>query len=76
MDKAKFGMIVGDRLRYYLDERGLRHSDVADAVGIDRTVVTRWVRGRYSMSLYQAVLVARLLGVTVNDLIGGSDGMG
>jgi putative transcriptional regulator len=50
--------------------RGFTQQTLADAVGVRVLSVARWERGNIVPSLHLAIRLARVLGVTVEELFG------
>lgn len=59
------------RLRQVMDIRGIAASDLAAEMGLTRATVDRWRSGRSMASADHAVALARILGVSVEYLLGG-----
>ncbi len=49
-------------------QRGLTQQDLADQAGVSRQTIISLERGRYNPSIILAFKLARLFGVTVEDL--------
>ena len=59
-------------IRVYREAAGLRQSDLAKKLNVDQTAVSNWELGKSKpLRKYQKKL-ARLLGCTVEDLLGSS----
>ena len=56
------------RLDALLRERGLNQSQLARELGINTTTVHHWLHGRRRPHVDDALLVARHLGVKVDDI--------
>lgn len=55
------------RLAKAMKDRGLNQSDVAEAIGVGRHVVCRWLSGQRRASLSYAVRIEREYGVPVDS---------
>lgn len=60
------------RLRALIDERGLRYTFVAAQVGITPSHLTRLMDGERPLRHPVALAMAELLGVPVEQLLGGA----
>ncbi|MBQ3277272.1 MAG: helix-turn-helix transcriptional regulator [Oscillospiraceae bacterium] len=61
------------RIREYRERAGMKQSDLAEAVGVRRETVVHLENGRYNPSLKLAMDIAKVFGVTVEDLFTFSD---
>jgi len=50
-------------------ERGLTLQKLSDATGIDKSLINRWERGLVDPGVKRWAVVAKALGVTLDDLI-------
>lgn len=64
---------LGNRIRARREKRGLKQHDVANALDISPQAVSKWERGENGPDLTVLEPLARLLGVTVDWLIAGSE---
>lgn len=64
---------LGDRIRTYRQRRSLRQSDVASALQISAQAVSKWERGENAPDISILLELARLLGITVDHLLGGHE---
>lgn len=48
--------------------RGYTHRRLAERVGVDRTYISHMVRGQRAPSMKRAVVIAKALGVTLDQL--------
>lgn len=60
------------KLREYREKAGLRQVDVAKKLNVDQTAVSKWENGGNPISRKYQKKLARLYGVTVDELIGGA----
>lgn len=62
---------LGNRIRALRVKRGLSQSDLAQQAGVGgETVVSRYERGKRLPRIDHLMALARVLGVTVSDLVG------
>lgn len=62
---------VGARLRRLRTEKGLTPTNVAAAIGCDRTGIHHVEAGRYGLTVALVLDLARLYGTTAEDLVHG-----
>ena len=62
-------MRIGDSLRYQRIAADFTQSDFADIVGISRAVYNRIEMNRYFPSWETLVRIAKVLGITVSELV-------
>lgn len=60
-----------DRLRELRDHAGLSQADLAKALDVDTSLISRWEKGAREPSLSQLMAIARTLGVTLDYLLHG-----
>ena len=61
------------RLREYRERAGLRQIDVAKKMNVDQAAVSKWENGENRISRKYHKRLARLYGVTVDDLLADDD---
>ena len=59
----------GHRLRVLLADRGMSQVELAERSGVSRQAVNNYITRGNSPSLSTAVSIARVLGVSVDDLV-------
>lgn len=64
--------MFGDNLKKYRIRKGLSQNDVAGALFVTRQCVSKWERGVTQPDLQTLSQLSALLGVSVDDLLGGS----
>lgn len=52
------------------DSQGLRDYDVAQASGVPASTISDWKRGLSQPTVEKLIKIARVLGVTVEELVG------
>ena len=65
---------IGDLIRDNLELCGLTSRDLIEELGIQHAHLSAWLTGRHLPSLPAALAMARLFGVTVEQLALGDDG--
>ncbi len=61
------------KIRQYREERGMKQSELAEAIGVRRETIVHLENGRYNPSLKMAMDIAKLFGVTVEELFEFTD---
>ena len=56
------------RIKEYREAAGMKQSDLAERVGVRRETIVHLENGRYNPSLKMAFDIARVFGVTVEEL--------
>ena len=62
--------VIGSRIREHRERAGLSQAELARRVYVSRQTVGNWEAGRTLADVQSLVLLARVFGVTVDDLIG------
>ncbi len=57
-----------NRLEQFRDQKGLTQQELADLAGVSRQTIISLERGRYNPSITLAFRLARLFGITVEEL--------
>lgn len=60
--------LTGDRILAYRAMRGLQQKDIAVALGVDQSAVSKWERGISEPTAFNLRRLADILGVTPGDL--------
>lgn len=63
---------IGARVRTLRDEQGLTQAKLAAAMGLTQSNVSAMERGDRGLTIHQAVKLARILHVTVDELLTGA----
>ncbi|MHB9036094.1 MAG: helix-turn-helix domain-containing protein [Armatimonadota bacterium] len=63
---------LGNRLKDQRDKRKLRQADIAGALGVSTQAVSKWERGENAPDISLLVELGRLLGVSVEWILGGT----
>jgi len=61
-------MVVKNRLKDILDERGLKQNWLAEQVGITKQTMSNLVKNRYTTSIDIAFKISRVLNVDFKDI--------
>ena len=70
MYKTDHMLAFGKRIRAARERAGFTQEDVAEAVGVSRTAVTRWEQGVIEPKLRNLMAIAKKLGVSSDYLLG------
>jgi putative transcriptional regulator len=62
------GASMENQLERMRDQRGLTQQELADLAGVSRQTIISLERGRYNPSIILAIKLARLFGVSVEEL--------
>ena len=60
---------IGWRIRHYLDFRGMTQKELANELGTTESMISRYLDGINMMGAYTLMRIAKILGISVNDLI-------
>jgi len=63
---------LGQRIKNQREKRGLRQSDIADALQISAQAVSKWERGENAPDISILIELSRLLGASVEWLLGAT----
>ena len=63
---------LGQRIKNQREKRGLRQLDIADALQISAQAVSKWERGESAPDISVLVRLSRLLGASVECLLGAT----
>lgn len=69
LEAQRFEDVARYNIRRYMRLTGKLQKDLAQALGVSRPTVTLMLKGETKLNLRQAFLIAKALGVTVEDLI-------
>lgn len=67
---------VADRLREYREKKKLSPDEVAESLGIDKSLYLSWEAGESEPDTESLLLIAHFFGTNGSALLYGSDGMG
>ena len=59
---------IENRLRYYREKAGLSQEELAKMANVSRQTIIAIEKGRYYPSLMLALILAKIFGVSVEDL--------
>jgi transcriptional regulator with XRE-family HTH domain len=60
---------IGGNIRRAREDRDVKQSELADALGVTRTVVTNMETGRQAVKVHQLLVIANVLGVGPDKLL-------
>lgn len=66
---------VADRLCAYRKNAGLSQEELAEKIGVSRQAVSKWERAEASPDTDNLILLAKVYGVTLDDLLNSDPGM-
>ena len=64
---------LADRLNQIMDQKGIKASQIADATGITRPVMSRYLANRSGISSENLIKLSQYLNVSPDWLLNGSD---
>jgi len=69
MPESNVNEILSENLRYWMDKRGVKQADVAEALGISEAAVSFWLSGKKYPTMGKIQKLADYLDVRTSDLI-------
>lgn len=57
------------RLHRLLCYKGISQQELADLIGVDQSIISKYMRGTHAPSLYTACAIAKALNCSLNDLV-------
>lgn len=69
MKESEFNRVFGDNLRYSLHYANMTQRELADAIGVDESTVSRYLRGYLMPTAKNIVNIAYVLDCDISDLI-------
>lgn len=60
--------MINERIKQLRSEKGLRQEDVAEMLGIAHQTYFKWENGKTEPKASQMIKLAKILGVSMNDL--------
>ncbi|MBQ6591378.1 MAG: helix-turn-helix transcriptional regulator [Solobacterium sp.] len=73
MNKEKLNAAIGASLKNARKQRRMTQEQVADAVGISRSVLTRYELGSIELSMPMFVAICEAIGVNYAEILEGID---
>ncbi len=67
---------IYDTYAKYRDERGMTDYRVCQLTGIETGTMSNWKMGRYTPKVDKLVKIARVFGITLDELLFGKDEKG
>jgi transcriptional regulator with XRE-family HTH domain len=74
INKKFFRAVVGARIRYLRTLQGMDQCRLAEATGIDASVLSRMENGSYGIDSADAVRVGKILGISLDALLAVPEG--
>lgn len=68
--EKRFARAMGRRLQLLRGERHLTQEELGRAIGLDRSRISRYEKGRVGLNGWNVVRLAEVLGVTTDELLG------
>ena len=65
--------IFGERLRELRRERGVGQVELANRIGVSKSIISLWENGLREPTISNLVAIAKYFGVTADYLVGLSD---
>ena len=69
MREAEFLRIFSDNLRYSLEYANMTQRDLADAIGVDESTISRYLRQRLMPTIKTIINMAYVLDCNIDDLV-------
>lgn len=63
-------MTIGKSIKRHRQERDMRQCDLAKALGVNQCVVSFWESERCEPTLFYAICLADVFGITLDELVG------
>lgn len=64
--------MMGNRISFFRKEKGISQAQLAERVNISASAIGMYEQGRREPSVNTLIALARVLGVSVDDLVSGS----
>lgn len=64
---------IGNNIREFRKARGLKQSDLAEAIGVSKTIISRYEKGDACPSMSRLLKIANALGIPITILISDSE---
>jgi transcriptional regulator with XRE-family HTH domain len=62
---------IGRKIQEYLDQSGVRQSDLADQIGVSKQVMNKIIHGKKAINVEEISRIAAAIRVSVDDLLRG-----
>lgn len=62
-----------NRIGFWVKERGIKLKYISDQLGVSYQTVSNWINNRSQPDLKQSAQLARILSITVDQLINGEE---
>lgn len=63
-------LTIGERIRRYRRERGMKQIDLAKKIGINQCVISSWENEKSEPRLFYAMCISDAFGITLDELVG------
>ena len=60
-------MLIGEALKRARERKGLRQSELAKKLYVDKSLVCRWEKGQRRISLDELTVILEILGITIDE---------
>lgn len=58
-----------NKIGYQADKKGVKHKHLANACGVTIQTFSRWVNNRSQPDLKQSAIIARILDISIDELV-------
>ena len=62
--------MFANKIGFWADEKGIKHKHLAKECGVSIQTFSRWVNNKTQPDLKQSAIIARILGITLDELVG------
>lgn len=68
VSKKMYRIMVGERIKYYMEQKGVNQKELAEAIDIPRSSLSCYISGKRIPSIKAAVNMCRYFEITMDDL--------
>lgn len=61
--------MFSNKIAYWADKKGMKHKYIAKECGVSSVTFSSWVNNKTQPDLKQSAILARIFGITVDELI-------
>lgn len=61
-----------ERLREYMEERGLTQKQLAALLGVEQPTISDWINGKMTPTAKRLLVISKRTGLSVDELLKGS----
>lgn len=65
--------MLENRIGYWAELKGIKHKYIAKECGVSIQTFSRWVNNRSQPDLLQSAIIARMLGISIDELVYGEE---